>query len=515
MTRARAALDGAVAADRGSTWTATDRSAHSTMHHLGADISGRGQMYQEKQETAEYRVVYSPQVAVRDKPWGKVISAKKSGESIKTTHRSVGLPDGTWVKTLEQIAGHGQPGWLLVDGKAIQLPTLLEKVEKGRKGLVTRYKVVADSIDIRERPAVAGVPSCGTRKKGALIRADQELNGFVRVQHDFYQTGKAEPIEGWALVHGSTIGLNRPMLERWEPANALPSVTIGGVGAQGGQTSRWWVLVAEGCPVRERPWGRVLCTRNRGMLLRCDAEKDGWARIEADFTEDGILEACDAENEDSQILEGWVLLDGRDLGLPRQLVRYQKEKVPPAEEPRKTTEELYQRRSLKQKAHTAKGEDYSLKTILLNAKVSEDVISTLEEKGIDDFEELVVLVSRGDHHEELRKVGITKLGARAKLATLVQPFWKALAVKEQGNVMYKESRFEDAANLYTRAIKEIPLPSSDLALNCYSNRAACFQQMREPQLALEDVRHVLTFDPSNAKGLARKQVYEAQVAGAS
>ena len=53
------------------------------MHHLGADISGRGQMYQEKQETAEYRVVYSPQVAVRDKPWGKVISAKKSGESIK------------------------------------------------------------------------------------------------------------------------------------------------------------------------------------------------------------------------------------------------------------------------------------------------------------------------------------------------------------------------------------------------------------------------------------------------
>ena len=172
------------------------------------------------------------------------------------------------------------------------------------------------------------------------------------------------------------------------------------------------MLVAEGCPVRERPWGRVLCTRNRGMLLRCDAEKDGWARIEADFTEDGILETCDAENEDSQILEGWVLLDGRDLGLPRQLVRYQKEKVPPAEEPRKTTEELYQRRSLKQKAHTAKGEDYSLKTILLNAKVSEDVINTLEEKGIDDFEALVVLVSRGDHHEELRKVGITKLGAR-------------------------------------------------------------------------------------------------------
>ena len=102
------------------------------MHHLGADISGRGQMYQEKQETAEYRVVYSPQVAVRDKPWGKVIE-RESGRSRSRRRASVGLPDGTWVKTLEQIAGHGQPGWLLVDGKAIQLPTLLEKVEKGRK----------------------------------------------------------------------------------------------------------------------------------------------------------------------------------------------------------------------------------------------------------------------------------------------------------------------------------------------------------------------------------------------
>ena len=57
------------------------------------------------------------------------------------------------------------------------------------------------------------------------------------------------------------------------------------------------------------------------------------------------------------------------------------------------------------------------------------------------------------------------------------------------------------------------MPSTDLALNCFSNRAACFQQMREPKLALTDVQHVLTFDPTNAKALARKQVYEQQLAG--
>lgn len=59
----------------------------------------------------------------------------------------------------------------------------------------------------------------------------------------------------------------------------------------------------------------------------------------------------------------------------------------------------------------------------------------------------------------------------------------------------------------------MPLASADLALNCFSNRAACFQQMREPALALADVNHVLVFDPANAKAHARKHVYQAQVAG--
>ena len=476
----------------------------------------RSQPYQVKNDVAEYRVVYAPQVAVRDKPWGNVISTKRAGESIRTTHKTIGLPDGVWVKTQDPFPGAGgdQPGWLLVDGKAINLGTLLEKVEHGRKGMVVRYRVVADTVDIRERPALAGVPVVGTRKKGALLRTDQELNGFVKVQQDFYHTGKAEPTEGWALIHGSGFGFNKRLLERWEPTSALPAVTIGGFGAKGGQTQRFWVVAAEGTPVRERPWGRVLCTKRRGVLLRCDAEREGWVRVEADFTEEGALEQYEEGCEEAQILEGWCLVDGRDLGLPRQLQKYAAEKVPPAEEPRKTTEELCRRRVTKQAAHEAKGDEgkYSLAAILGEAKVSADVAQALASAKITDFEELITIISRGDHHEELRKLGVGKLGARAKLATLVQPYWKALSLKEQGNASYKDSRFEDAANLYTRAIKEMPMSSCDLALNCYSNRAACFQQMREPKLALADVNHVLVYDPTNAKALARKQVYEQQVA---
>jgi tetratricopeptide (TPR) repeat protein len=294
------------------------------------------------------------------------------------------------------------------------------------------------------------------------------------------------------------------------------------------------------------------------MLLRVDTEKDGWARLEADFTEEGPLEAVDdGDEEASPLLEGWVLMDGRDLGLPRQLQKRAGEKVPPQEEPRRSDDERRSRSQTKLMAHVARGDDCSLGALLSEAKVSDEVASQLAEAGVDDFEALITTVSRGDHHQELRRCGIGKLGARAKLATLVQPYWKALAIKEQGNTSYKQSRFEEAARMYTRAIELVTGTSStaaaavdisdasssssaattttrssssagggpsagsraakaaastDLALNLYSNRAACFQQMREPKLALADVRHVLTFDPSNAKALARKTVYEGQLA---
>ena len=69
-------------------------------------------------------------------------------------------------------------------------------------------------------------------------------------------------------------------------------------------------------------------------------------------------------------------------------------------------------------------------------------------------------------------------------APQIQPYWKALTLKEQGNALYKESRFDAAVDVYTQAIATLPCPSVDLALTCYSNRAACQQQMREPEGAI-------------------------------
>ena len=214
-------------------------------------ISGRGQPYQERQEMATYRVVHQPTVAVRDRPWGSVIGAKKADELVPTCARSVGLAEGTWVKTTEEFEYKGTRthGWMLLHGQAINLGQLLDKVEKDRMGMVVRYQVMVAKTDIRERPVLAGVPVVGARKKGDIIRTDQQLNGWVRLQHDFYAVGKADPLEGWAQIDGHAIGQGL-ILQRWDPPT-LPAVVIGGIGAQGGQTQRYWVLAAEGVPVRE------------------------------------------------------------------------------------------------------------------------------------------------------------------------------------------------------------------------------------------------------------------------
>ncbi|KAL3900130.1 MAG: hypothetical protein SGPRY_012518, partial [Prymnesium sp.] len=157
------------------------------------------------------------------------------------------------------------------------------------------------------------------------------------------------------------------------------------------------------------------------------------------------------------------------------------------------------------------GDDFSLPTLLQEHNVSADVISQLTRYGCCCLDDLITLVSQGDLHEELKKAGVTKLGQRAKLASLVQPYWKALALKEQGNALYRDGWFDAAVDIYTKAIDSMSCPSVDVALTCYSNRSACYQQMREPEAALKDVLHILRFDPKNEKALKRKTVCEQAI----
>ena len=338
-----------------------------------------------KAETAEYRVVFQPKVAIRREPWGAHVAYKDSGEVIRTNVRSTGAPSGDWVRLLEKF--DGGEGWMLIDGTKLGLGKLLERVDRAsqKKGRVQRYKIVcerSDIIHVREKP---NGPSISTRKTGRVLRTDLELNGWVRLQEDFYKVGNPEPLEGWAMVDGRHIQQGM-LLERWEPPTAAGAL-IGASAEQGVHTSRYWIIAPGGIVVRERPWGRVLTSKRRGGLLRVDLHRDGWVRVEEDFVESGPLNAADPEEvNESAMLEGWVLLDGRDLGLLRQLQLRAGEPEPPKLEEGKEEGELAARRAAKHKAHGEQGQDWSLGKVLKDNKVSDDVGDQLAAAGVHDLE---------------------------------------------------------------------------------------------------------------------------------
>lgn len=77
-------------------------------------------------------------------------------------------------------------------------------------------------------------------------------------------------------------------------------------------------------------------------------------------------------------------------------------------------------------------------------------------------------------------------------------------LKEQGDQKYKNAEFEEAIKIYTRALDQINDKSTELALKCYSNRAACYKQLSDFEGTISDSTHVLEYRPDDIKSLMRR-----------
>lgn len=83
-------------------------------------------------------------------------------------------------------------------------------------------------------------------------------------------------------------------------------------------------------------------------------------------------------------------------------------------------------------------------------------------------------------------------------------------IKEEGDALFKAAKFEEAIRAYTRCLDSISDKTSDLAIKCYNNRAACYKQLSNFDGVIGDSTAVLEIKPDDIKALVRRaQAYEA------
>jgi len=131
------------------------------------------------------------------------------------------------------------------------------------------------------------------------------------------------------------------------------------------------------------------------------------------------------------------------------------------------------------------------------------------QKGVSDYKEALDTLKRGQkidfNNKDLNKLmsEIEPLAAQAeKIKRSGLP--KAEQLKLKGNDAFKLAQFDSAIQFYTDALNEMSNKTTELAISCYNNRAACNQQMSNYSAVIEDCSCVLEFQNNNQKALLRR-----------
>lgn len=86
-------------------------------------------------------------------------------------------------------------------------------------------------------------------------------------------------------------------------------------------------------------------------------------------------------------------------------------------------------------------------------------------------------------------------------STVTKP--RGLAAKAEGNAHFKESRYETAIESYTWALETIDDDVNEKA-TLFSNRAACYYQLRSYEEVVRDCTEALALVPNHTKSLLRR-----------
>ena len=130
-------------------------------------------------------------------------------------------------------------------------------------------------------------------------------------------------------------------------------------------------------------------------------------------------------------------------------------------------------------------------------------------QGLNKYEEALDVLKRGQkqsfNNPDLNKLfnEIEPQAEKAKLAKR-RGLSPGELLKEEGNDLFKKAAFDDAITKYTAALDATADKSTAVAIACYNNRAACYQQQSNYSAVIGDCTMVLEVDEKNQKALLRR-----------
>jgi tetratricopeptide (TPR) repeat protein len=76
--------------------------------------------------------------------------------------------------------------------------------------------------------------------------------------------------------------------------------------------------------------------------------------------------------------------------------------------------------------------------------------------------------------------------------------------KKTGNELFKEDKYEEALEMYTKALRTCPFSFSKERSIFYSNRSVCFLKMKDLDKCIKECSQSINLDPTFVKPLLRR-----------
>jgi len=122
-------------------------------------------------------------------------------------------------------------------------------------------------------------------------------------------------------------------------------------------------------------------------------------------------------------------------------------------------------------------------------------------------QEALELLKKSPKDEEVEKLAakVKPLAEKAE-AKRIAALGGAEKLKEEGNALFKKGLFEQALDVYNKALSSCKDPHGELALAIRNNRAGCHHQLSNFKAVVEDSSFVLEHQPENLKALMRRML---------